>query len=436
VTRPALSGMVVKEVRALWLAWAGTAAACVLVAVAGQPRLIFPGRFAYFLGSVALAAMSVGHEYTHGTLPLLLSLPVARRRIIIAKLLAVLPMLGSLALLTLAIGPGGPYFERGYVIGGLSVLAAGALAPWLTMRCRNPLAGGVFALGLTGMLHFVSLEAMATWVRLGGSMSAGLQTIYDRVLVASLIAASLLGAVAGWRAYIRLEAAEGHDAPLTWPRWLRSQMAMDEAEVAAPAQRSHPLWLLVKKELRLQQISIAVAAINVLFWAAAWSVVSRSDANDSILAAVGVGYGGLLAVVIGGVASASERQMGTLGWQQLLPFAAWQQWLVKTGVVLGLSLALAFALPVLLARGDLGFSPVHAGVVMFLTIGSMFVSSLCRSSLQAIALSAPALLVAATLLGWSMEAAVLGPGVALAVAAGAGTLAWWLAFINHRTLRS
>lgn len=436
MTRPALSGMVRKEMRALGLAWTGTAAACVLVAVADQPRLIFSGRLAYFLGSVALAAMSVGHEYTHGTLPVLLSLPVDRRRLIIAKLLAVLPMLGSLALLTLTIGPGGPSFERGNVVGGLSVLAAGALAPWLTMLCRNPLAGGVFALGLTGMLHFVSLEATAAWVRLGGSMSVGMQTIYDRVLVASLIAASLLGAVAGWRAFMRLEAAERHDTPLAWPRWLRSRMVLDEAGAETPAQRSHPLWLLVKKEVRLQQLSIAVAVINVLIWAAVRLIVSRSEANDAVLAAVGAGYGTLLAVVIGGVASASERQMGTLSWQQLLPFAAWQQWVVKTGVVVGLSLVLAFALPVLLARGELGFSPAHAGVVIILTIGSMFVSSLCRSSLQAIALSAPALLMAATLLAWSMDGAEPGAGGALAVATGVGLLAWWLAFVNHRTARS
>jgi len=428
--------MVRKEMRALWPAWAGTAAACVLVAVADQPRFVFSGRFVYFLGSVALAAITVGHEYTHGTLPVLLSLPVVRRVLIIAKLLAVLPMLGSLALLTLAIGPGGPYDERGSLVGALSVVAAVSMAPWLTMLCRNPLAGGVFALGIAGVLQLASLEAVVMWFRLGGSMAAGLETIYNRVLVASLIAASVVGAVAGWRAFMRLEATDSHDAPLAWPRWLRSRMVLDEAEVEAPAQRSHPLWLLVKKELRLQQLSLAVAVINLLFWAAAWSLVSRSDANDRVLAAVGVGYGALLAVVIGGVASASERQMGTLGWQQLLPFAAWQQWMVKTGVVLGLSLALAYALPVLLARGDMGFSTVHAGVVISLTIGSMFVSSLCRSSLQAIALSAPALLVAATLLGWSLDAAELGPGVVLAAAAAVGTLAWWLAFVNHRTARS
>lgn len=65
----------------------------------------------------------------------------------------------------------------------------------------------------------------------------------------------------------------------------------------------------------------------------------------------------------------------------MLPFPAWQQWVVKTIVVVGLSLGLAFALPVLLARGGLAFSPIHAG------------------------------------------------------AAGVAVLAWWFGFVNHRTAR-
>lgn len=436
MTRPGLFGMVRKEARALWPMWAATAAACVLVAIADQSRFTFPGRLAYFLGSVALAAMSVGHEYTHGTLPWLLSLPVDRRRIIIAKLLAVWPLLGTLALITLTAGPGGPYFERGRLIGALSVVAAVSLAPWLTMLCRNPLAGGVFALGVAGMLQLVSLGAVLAWGRLGGSMSLGLETLHDRVLETSLVATSLLGAVAGWRTFMRLEAAEAHDAPLTWPRWLRSRMAMDETGVAAPPRRSHPLWLLAKKELRLQQISIAVAAINVVVWLAAWSIVSESEAADGVLAVVGVMYGAMLAVLIGAVASASERQMGTHEWQQLLPVAAWRQWLVKTAVVLGLSLALSFVLPVLLARGNLDFIPLYAGAVVVLTIGGLFVSSLCQSGLQAMTLSAPALLVAATLLGWSLEFSRVGAGVAVAVALSLAVVAWGFAFVNHRTARS
>ena len=78
-------------------------------------------------------------------------------------------------------------------------------------------------------------------------------------------------------------------------------------------------------------------------------------------------------VLIGALASAEERHMGTLGWQTMLPVAAWQQLAVKTAVALTLSLLLAFALPLLLARGELPITGLHAGAVLVLTIGSLFV---------------------------------------------------------------
>ena len=73
--------------------------------------------------------------------------------------------------------------------------------------------------------------------------------------------------------------------------------------------------------------------------------------------------------------------------------------------------------------------------IVVLTIGSLFVSSLCRTALQAMTLSAPALLVIATLLGWSFSFVEVGPGVVVAIAAALTPLAWWFAFVNHRAAR-
>ena len=54
-------------------------------------------------------------------------------------------------------------------------------------------------------------------------------------------------------------------------------------------------------------------------------------------------YSGLIALLVGSLACAEERQMGTLDCQVLLPMATWQQWSVKVAVVLGLSMVLASA---------------------------------------------------------------------------------------------
>jgi ABC-type transport system involved in multi-copper enzyme maturation permease subunit len=424
------------EARALWPIWAATAGVCLAIALVNQQRWILPGYLAYFMGSVALAALAIGHEYTHRTMPALLSQPVARHRLLIAKLLAVLPMLVTLAPLALAIGPRTPPSERGIVEGALSLVTAVSLAPWLTMLCRSPLAGAVFALGVAGGLHLVALGIVILYVKLAGLPGMPLQVFGDRTLVGLMIVSAVAGAIGGWRRFMTLEALDGRGADLSWPRWLRSAMALDDEGLIARATRSQPYWLLVKKELRLQQMSIAVAIINVLFWLAALGLTDGAAVADSILAAVAVLYGGLVAVVIGALAGAEERHLGTLAWQTLLPVAAWRQFAVKIAVALMLSLLLSFVLPLLLARGELGFNWLNATAVLLLTVGSVCISSFCSSGLQAVAVSAPALFVVAVLLGWSLTAARSGPGVAAALMAGLAVLALRVAYVNHRTVRS
>ena len=56
-------------------------------------------------------------------------------------------------------------------------------------------------------------------------------------------------------------------------------------------------------------------------------------------------YSSVLALLIGSIASAEERQLGTQEWQQLLPMASWKQWALKVGTAIGLSLLLGVALP-------------------------------------------------------------------------------------------
>ena len=437
MTRPALAGLVHKEARGLWPIWAGSAVAGLAYAVTRAPQLAMPGWLAYFFGSATLAAMTIGHEYTHHTLPTLLSLPVERRRLALAKLLAVVPMIASLGLIALAMAPRGTSFTRNTVIGGLSALAAVTLAPWLTMVCRSPLAGTVFSLGIAGMLQLVTDGMVLGWLKLGGTPIMPLPALHDRVLAVSLIVTATAGALAGWRAFMRREAIDGPDTHLVWPRWLRSSMALDGARHIAEARRHHPMWLLVKKELRVQHMAIVVAGINMMIWLATHAVVGRFDEmNVAIAAVVPVLYGVLVAILIGSLASAEERHMGTLEWQVLLPVAMWRQFAVKTAVALTMSLVLAFALPLLLARGELAVTPVHAAAVLLLTIGSMFVSSRCDSTLKALALSASALFVIAAMLGWSLRFFVIGLRPALVVLAVLAAGAWWSALTHHQRARS
>jgi hypothetical protein len=116
------------------------------------------------------------------------------------------------------------------------------------------------------------------------------------------------------------------------------------------------------------------------------------------LEALAVLYSGLLAILIGALASAEERQYGTLDSQRLLPLAAWRQWTVKVGVTISLAVMLGAALPFALQR----FSPAseHARLASLWWIQSLaltlclasiglYVSTLCASGVRALVVSFP-----------------------------------------------
>jgi hypothetical protein len=194
------------------------------------------------------------------------------------------------------------------------------------------------------------------------------------------------------------------------------------------------VWMLVKKELRLQQMTFAVTAVWVVFWAVESALPRLIPGFVGLpLALVAVLFGALLSMLIGSLASAEERQLGTHEWQVLLPMAAWRQWIVKAGTALGLAALLSFALPVLLGGGGVFFNAWYGGVILFLTAGSLYVSSLCRSGLRALIVSA-ALMLAASTIQLRITASYTRPVVPLfgVPAAAVVILMLWFAFDNHR----
>ena len=146
--------IVSKEIRALFPLWLG----CVAVAWLGgfATRYVVPAGFlALLLGSAALGALAFGHEYTNRTLGLLLASPVSRRRIFAAKagvLVVMLVTLGIVALARLPTVPAGREMHDTTRVGLVSLVGSLFLAPWLTMVCRNPIAGGLFGLSISSAL--------------------------------------------------------------------------------------------------------------------------------------------------------------------------------------------------------------------------------------------------------------------------------------------
>jgi ABC-type transport system involved in multi-copper enzyme maturation permease subunit len=390
-----------KEFSALWVPWLACLAVMAGCALEGGmwSRLVMP---IYFLGAMALGALSMGHEYSHRTLTLLLSQPVRRGRVFAQKqgvLAALLLTLFIAAIFVMSYATGRPVTGHSSQRTAALVLPVAyglLLAPCLTMLCRSAIAGTVFSLAIPGLL-FTAGELVAA-TKYGGHSQA--EHLSMAVVWGSALGLCAIGGVMSWWTFMRLEATEGHGTEIRLPRWLRLSRAVS----ASPGlTRHHPVWLLVKKELRLQQMTLAISGLYVAGWA---GVVAMRYLNPHIgldfFNVLIVFYSGLIALLIGSLACADERQMRTLECQVLLPMATWKQWIVKVAVVLGLSIILALGLPQLLTGGmawlpsDVQHGPLawalRALPVVVLTIGSLYVSSLCTSGLWALLMSLPAML--------------------------------------------
>jgi hypothetical protein len=406
-----VNGLVAKEIRPLLLPWLGCMAllggGALVKSVVVQPYFVLVA----VGGACALGALSLGHEYMAGTLASMLAQPVGRVRVLAVKTVVLGAMLAALFTLFFVVQPFNGAPNGVVAIGTLSGLC---LAPWFTMLTRSPLAGAVFGISILGV----------TWVLLSALLPPSTATwAFWRLVVMFGVA----GVVLTWRGFMRLEAIDGRPPHV--------HMAWNEAS-AVPRVR-HATWAVIRKELGLQQIPFVLAAIYLI---GAGRVMGYEGARD-VFGGLTVLYSTVLALLIGSIASAEERQLGTLDWHQLLPMASWKQWVLKAGTAIGLSLALGVALPaviLLTTSGAIRLGDWYVAVVVLFTAFGLYVSSLSSSSLRALLVSSavPLLLIMAAAmvrfdprLPWALTPF----NVALLVAFVALLLR--LAFTNHVTVR-
>ena len=424
--------LLVKEARALVPLWAAAMAVIVAYPLTGYRNIQELAVLAFVFGSLAMGAHSIGHEYSHRTLAILLAQPVERRRILLTKFAVLAALLLSMgaafSFLPYDIGPQlAPAIVFLPVIGGLFV------APWMTMVARNQL-GGVMLTGLIGGWSMIATSVAA--VKLSGLDAREAEQLGLVIWAGMMYAFAVISATVTWRTFMRLEAIEGGGRELHLPRYFTARNT---------ARGGQPLWSLIRKELRLQQLTFAIAAIFVAIWMAAFL---RSAVGDSLQAARPV-LGVLSAIYLlaigmtaGSLASAEERQSGMLESQQLLPVPAWQQWFIKAAVAIGLALLLGIGPPALLivAGGPSAFvremlpAPhLAALLIVIVTACGLYVSSLASSGVRALTLVFP--FVTGLYLTLQFAASIMRSSRGDAVFFGAIPLAALLLFFagsNHR----
>lgn len=356
------------------------------------------GVLGYTVGCSALGAIMAGHDFTHRTLLLAFTQPIARleiwrRRMIIAACGA-LPIAFLALLQPRTFGFLSPSAEAGwgrFLIFAAPLLNGLCIVPWVTLLCRSPLAGAVLCV----WIPFGIMEASdwaASW-RFGRDawQEPAFQYFRANAGCLLLLTVSTVGALAGLRKFLNLEAIE--------PRGTFSG-SLEIAPASADEYRRRrttpgPVWWrLVQKEVRLQWLAL-VPAGGLAATLLAWQFQEQQSQTYPLMAAF---WGFFACVLIGATGSAEERQMGVLPVQSLMPLAHWKQWGFKIAVLSALAGILVVFVPsVVMHFGPWNHSIdtlVRAGLwclpaVASLLLASLYVSSFAPTSLQAILLSLP-----------------------------------------------
>ncbi|MEX2270457.1 MAG: hypothetical protein WD690_03240 [Vicinamibacterales bacterium] len=383
---------VVKEFRALFPLWIASIAVIGLRPFRPNDILEVMAELAYVFGSLVLGAHMIGHEHSSRTLGILLVQPVDRRRLWITKLAVLTPMLVTLAavawyMIFNQLGEPRPSLATVLlpVFGGLFV------APWITMVFRQQL-GGVMVTGIVAGWSMVTISLLT--VKLSGLDIAQAERLGLEIWTWTMYAFAAISAVLGWRTFMRLEAIDGAGKDIQLPRWFRT---------AERARGGHPVWMLIRKELRLQQLTFMMAGFfaagELLRWILEMNGLISPD--RSVREALITIYVAAIALVAGSLASAEERHSGMLESQQLLPMPASQQWIIKAGVAVGLALLLGIGPVAVLTyadrlgegiRGALPAFGSGALLILVMTACGLYVSSLSTSGVRALALAFPFLL--------------------------------------------
>jgi hypothetical protein len=335
-------------VRALLPWWLGVALATIAMSYLAIGTSGFPGFrleqqkvwlvMVYAAGVLTLAALSFGQELTHGTLASLLVQPVDRRRVlwtkvgVLASLLVALAIVGEVGFPTASL-PADAVL-RPLSIWGPVAIGIG-LVPLFTLLTRKPLAGPVFGLVVPGLIFVIAERYYPD-----DATSAVTVAWYGTLAV------STIGFVAMGLLFPKAEVAgEGQASSPDRPAPVGTLAAAVGAGRATRKYR-HWIWLSIAKELRLQQLTLAVSGLFLPLGA----VIVIAQRMEPPYAGPGIGalvtvHGVFVAVIAGSRASAEERHLGILAAQSLHPRAAWQQWFLKVSVTLSVVLVLATALP-------------------------------------------------------------------------------------------
>jgi hypothetical protein len=345
-----MNARIIKEARTLLPAMGVTLLLAVAPMVIWGNLAAIIGFYLLELGFVIMGAISFGNEYQHRTMSLLLTQPIARTTIWREKELV----------LGLAMGTGiGIFFvalmifdERlfhdadfnSFILVAIFVTSCVFCAiPYWALAARSTIAGAVFALATSGAIlltNFLVLNEDFVQEHFPGiPLIAGLSA-FVLIGVYSLVCYGL-----GYFRFRNLQVMDGGSQELSLPTWLET--AVLKPLKAIGSRFTGHFAILVKKELRLQQLSFVAAVMLCLLVGivVATSQQRHSDAVRSILGVSFIIYAGIIPLITGAASIAEEKGWGMADWHRTLPPSTLMQWTAKILVALSTSLGLGLVVP-------------------------------------------------------------------------------------------
>ena len=350
-----------KEARALLPFWAAIAGLMVV------PVMIYHNRdggselplAVYVFGCALFGPVCIGHEFHYGTMGLLLSQPVSRRRLWWEKMTVLAAgLLGWsvwLVLLSLISSHSWRSFDFSiehapemFAVLALPALVGFCTGPALTLLARGTLGG----LALTWVGPWLLLLLDLLLAPSDVAWQSGQFTTREEIAVFFCLFAApclylgglvLLGC---WR-FQRLEDTPAMHKVVSLPEWLFRPFNSITSQMAPG--RCGATWNLIHKELRLQQPAFVVALGGVAIWLVLLVLAGAGVPHvKEFLIAPCVMLSMIVPVIAGVVSTAEERSLGVHEWHLTLPVSAARQWFVKLLATLAVNAVLGLLLPAIL----------------------------------------------------------------------------------------
>src|ERR1700674_2828555 len=392
---------ILKEARSLFWPWCAVTIAGALPLVQqsnsslgshGGPYLLARiSPIGFWIGVPLLAALSLGNEFQHRTLSLLLSQPIGRMEIWGEKLSVMIVAVLS-ATLVFCFGWRAALQQdpEVWVVAGAWIIATIASATFWTLFTRSTMGGLALNIVAQSFL-FVAGWKLAEWIR--GTRHLSQTEIITALSVAAFVFLCYAGVMfwLGRRTLARFQAMGGivgEDLLMAGPNLMPGRLAG-----WFRCRPTGAISNLIRKELRLLRPLWLITLLAVLGWTCLtlFGLVPKRGSTGNIPVAVVMValFSILIAILAGSLSLGEERTSGTHSWHLTLPVSSRRQWLIKlfTALLAGSVCAVLLPVLVLIAGGFLSgslfmFVDPHAEMV-WLTVSLLtFASFWCACAVN------------------------------------------------------